>query len=406
MSNKRSTGRELGEPVAPTVALQHAVLAVRRAWAGGVPDFAEWGSANVDPEPLIINDLNGDRLFYDFNVRLDERTIGVVRASANKVVGSPVVSLQLGPHRWSVNDATLGASKVLKQREARADVNDISLVCYCYPKVAIRVEAASREAGPLSMLVDVADLKPVERFGADDEEGLSAYSFLDEVAVPEADQRRSRWEAAEGDLEASLEAAPTAVEQEGAKVDLADLKDKLAPKPYLEFIKFYSWKTVRYAPRCNAPEVFRLYAQQTNVYCAVATGQMILDFYKYHFDQPAIAAAMGTGPGGTSNTGQVNGYESLSNNGLDATYDNTAAWSEAKAEIDANRPLKSGIPGHARACAGWKRQNITLIGQPPKRWLKIYDPWPWNADICNGGAVYWEAWDSVTHTNFIYVRHS
>ena len=210
MSNKRSTGRELGEPVAPTVALQHAVLAVRRAWASGVPDFAEWGSANVDPEPLIINDLNGDRLFYDFNVRLDERTIGVVRASANKVVGSPVVSLQLGPHRWSVNDATLGAAKVLKQREARADVNDISLVCYCYPKVAIRVEAASREAGPLSMLVDVADLKPVERFGADDEEGLSAYSFLDEVAVPEADQRRSRWEAAEGELEASLEAAPTA----------------------------------------------------------------------------------------------------------------------------------------------------------------------------------------------------
>ena len=82
MSNKRSNRGELGEPVAPTVALQHAVLAVRRAWAGGVPDFAEWGSANVDPEPLIINDLNGERLFYDFNVSLDSRAIGVVRAAA------------------------------------------------------------------------------------------------------------------------------------------------------------------------------------------------------------------------------------------------------------------------------------------------------------------------------------
>jgi hypothetical protein len=371
-----------------------------------VPDFSEWGSSDVDSEPLIINDLNGDPLFYDFNVRLDEQTIGVVRASANTAVGSPIVSLQLGPHRWSINNAIREAAKVVKQREARADVNNTSLVCYCYPKIAIRVEATSHEKGLSSTLVDVGDFKPVERFGADEEEGLSSYSFLEEVAIPEADLRLRRWEATEGELEASLEAAPTAIEPHGAKVDLADLKHKLALKPYVDYIKFYSWKTVRYAPRCNAPEVFRLYAQQTNVYCAVATGQMILDFYKYHFDQLAIPTAMGTGAGGTSNTGQVNGYESLSNNGLDATYDNTATWSEAKAEIDANRPLKSGISGHARACAGWKRQNITLIGQSPKRWLKIYDPWPWNADICNGGAVYWEDWDSINHTNFIYVRHS
>lgn len=402
----KKTNSELSDPIAPKEALKHTVLAVRRAWASGVPDFTEWGSANVDPDPLIINDLNGDRLFYDFNVNLDKRTIGVVRASANKVVGSPIVSLQLGPHRWSVSDVSREAAKVVKKREAITDINDTSLVCYCYPKIAIKVDAISSEAGPLSTLVDVADLKPVKCFGADEEEGFSSYSFIDEVAIPEADIRFRKWEAAESELEASLKSVPSADELEGAKVDLVDLKHKIALKPYIDYIPFFSWKTIKYAPRCNASEVFRLYAQQTNVYCAVATGQMILDFYKYHFDQNAIATAMGTGTGGTSNTGQVNGYESLSNNGLDAIYDNTATWSEAKSEIDANRPLKSGIPGHARACAGWKRQNITLIGQPPKRWLKIYDPWPWNADICKGGAVYWEDWDSVYHTNFIYVRHS
>ena len=133
---------------------------------------------------------------------------------------------------------------------------------------------------------------------------------------------------------------------------------------------------------------------------------MILDFYRYHFTQDQIAAAMGTGAGGTTNPGQVNGYHSLSNNGVVATYDTSADWAEAKAEIDANRPVKSGIPGHARACAGWMRQNIFLVGQSPRRWLKIYDPWPWNADICQGGAVVWEDWESVTHTNFIYVRHA
>jgi hypothetical protein len=133
---------------------------------------------------------------------------------------------------------------------------------------------------------------------------------------------------------------------------------------------------------------------------------MILDFYKYHFDQTDIAAAMSTGAGGTTNPNQVTGYESLSNNGLDATYDSTASWSEAKAEIDANRPVKSGIPGHARAVAGWKRQNFFLVGASPKQWIKVFDPWPWNTDICDGGAIYWEDWDAVTHTNWIYVRHS
>ena len=407
MANSRSTMRQ-GETVDPKVAMQHAVLAVRRAWYSGVPDFAEWGSSDVESEPLVIHDLNGERLFYDFNVRLGKRTIGVVRASANTMVGSPVVSLQLGPHQWSNDDATREATAAVKRRDAHTDVNNTSLVCYCYPKIAVRVESTNREAGPSSILIDVADLKPVERFGSDGPEGISSYSFLEEVAGSEADIRLRRWEAAEEEREASIEAVSTAVEAKGAKIDLALMSEKLffPVKPHLDYIKLFSWKTLRYAPRCDVQEVFQLYAQKTDVYCAVATGQMILDFYKYHFSQDEIAAAMGTGTSGTSNPGQVKGYETLSNNGLNATYDNTATWSEAKAEIDANRPLKSGIPRHARACAGWKRQNFTLLGQQPKRWLKIYDPWPPSENICKGGKIYWEDWDSIKHTNFIYVRHT
>lgn len=52
-----------------------------------------------------------------------------------------------------------------------------------------------------------------------------------------------------------------------------------------------------------------------------------------------------------------------------------------------------------------QRQNIFLVGQAPRRWLKIYDPSPWNEDICQGGKIVWEDWETVTHTNFIYVRH-
>jgi len=33
------------------------------------------------------------------------------------------------------------------------------------------------------------------------------------------------------------------------------------------------------------------------------------------------------------------------------------------------------------------RQNYFIIGQQPRRWLRIYDPWPWNAEICQGGGI-------------------
>ena len=111
-------------------------------------------------------------------------------------------------------------------------------------------------------------------------------------------------------------------------------------------------QTVRFGPRCSPHECMELYAQQTDVFCAVATGQMILDFYKWHFSQDQIAATMGTDSGGTGQSGQIAGYEGRSNGCLDATLDETAAWSEAVAEIDANRPFKSGIPGHRALRSG------------------------------------------------------
>jgi hypothetical protein len=174
---------------------------------------------------------------------------------------------------------------------------------------------------------------------------------------------------------------------------------------YAVAVALFQQKLLPYSPRCGAEENFRLYAQQTNVYCAVATGQMILDWHRWYYTQDQIAAAMNTGAGGTNNDDQVSGYESLTNFSFNATYDASAQWSEAKAEIDAGRPLKSGVPGHARACNGWRRGWSFGFGGFEYA-LHIYDPWPWNADICDGGAVYWEDWDAITHTNWIYVRHA
>jgi hypothetical protein len=399
--------REPRSAVTKDLAMDHSLLTVRRAWAGQVRDFEGWGGVQLDPKPLELHDLNGQLLFYDFAVMDANRMVGSVKASASRIIGSPVVTVEFGPRGWDAGAATKEAQKKAKEQFPRAKIKKTEVVCYCYPKVGVRVDVQLADGKAASAIYDASDYSVVGRFGADETEGSIGYSFYQEIAEPEAEVRERRWNLAERELEAARSATPRVLERAIRTRDLADVRATLLPmQPVATYaLATYSQKVIPYSPRCSTHECFALYAQQTSVYCAVATGQMILDFYRWYYTQDQIAAAMGTGAGGTSNTGQVTGYETLSKKCLDATYDSTANWTEAKAEIDQGRPLKSGIAGHARACAGWKKQNIFLVGQTPKKWLKIYDPWPWNANICSGGKIYWEDWDAVTHTNFIYVRH-
>jgi hypothetical protein len=334
-----------------------------------------------------------------------KKLAGSVKASASKTIGSPVVAMELGPRGWDPGKASQKAMQEVKRHFPKAKITEMGLVCYCYPKIGVQFDVEDPQQGFRSVIFDVSDLSMVTRFGSDELEGFSSYSFYQEVAEPQALERERRWELADKELEAARSATPRIFERAFSAPELEGILPMLTPPTIGPVFPFYSEKTLKYSPRCTTHDCFALYAQQTSVYCAVATGQMILDFHRYNYTQDQIAAAMGTGAGGTSNPGQVDGYKQLSNFCLDATLDTTADWSEAKAEIDANRPLKSGIPGHARDCTGWKRQNIFIIGQAPKRWLRIHDLWPWNADICAGGAIVWEDWDAINHTNFIYVRH-
>ena len=382
-------------------ALDHARWTIRRAWVGEVRDFQGWGGLELDPDPLVINDLNGEPLLYEFSVMDGKNAVGTVKASANKLTATPVLSTEMRPRTWDPQKAVREARARAKKQFPRAESLQTELVCYSYPKIGVRVSGKGGQAG---VIYDAGSYEQVTRFGSDELEGRTAWSYLDEIGGRDPEGRVRRWDLADQELEIARAKVQQIFAKGLREVDRARLYTRLIANARIA-VALYTSRVLKFGPRCTSHDCFELYAQQTDVFCAVATGQMILDFYKYHFTQNEIATAMNTGAGGTTNPDQVTGYETLSGNCLDATFDGTADWAEARAEIDANRPLKSGIPGHARACAGWKRQNIYLIGQPPRRWLRIYDPWPWNANICAGGQIVWEDWDAVDHTNFIYVRH-
>lgn len=399
--------KEPRSPVNQEKVKEHIKFTVMKNWVGHVYGFADWLNTQVEEKPLVIHDLNGQVLFYEYQIKSKNQVVGVVKGSASKSLGSPVPQIQLGPRRWDPDAAVINARGRVKKLYPNADISGTEFVCYSYPKIGVKVDLIDKTGGIQSFIFDVASTNLVERFGSDELEGFTSRSIYDEITEQDVTKREARWNAMDKELQEVKIKIPRIFEQgvnpdERKPIEEVYIKQSIYPAIS---ISLFSQKIIQYCPHCSTHDCKALHSQQTDVYCAVATGQMILDFYRYYYSQAEIATAMGTGSGGTGQSGQIAGYQSLSRQCLEATLDETASWSEAKAEIDANRPLKSGIPGHARACFGWKRQNIYLIGTAPARWLYILDPWPWNSNICQGGAVYWEDWTAKDHTNFIYVRH-
>lgn len=397
-------------PVKAEEAIRAGVARLRTEFVTGGSDLAPLVAARPGREHVVL-DLDGRPLFYDVELVEGEGPVGALRVAASETVGSALVSVEEGPRRWDPDAALEGATKAAGKLHPKARVMGAELVCYCYPKIGVRI-TLEREGGERqALLLDASDLLPVNRFGVGEPEGLMAYSYYAEVVDPTLESRERRYAREQEQQEALRKIAPELFEQEFRFTDqtLKRIRDTVyRASPYtIDQLVFglTQQRVLPYGPRCGAGEDLHLYAQQTNVFCAVATGQMILDWHRWNYTQDEIAAAMSTGPGGTTNPNQVAGYEALTNNSFVATYDTSAQWSEAKAEIDGGRPLKSGIPGHARACNGYRR-TFNFFAFAFDRAIRVYDPWPWNADICNGGAVYWEDWEAVTHTNWIYVRHA
>jgi hypothetical protein len=389
-------------------AREYVQLSIAKDWIGMSYGSEGWTGAKLDKTPLDIYDLNGQLLFYEYSILKGNSIVGLVKASASKILGSPVIQTQTGERTWDPQNAIKRAKGNVRKNYPNARITNAQLVCFSYPKIGVRVFIEDPKTGVESLIYDVASLSLVDRFGSDELEGFTSWSFYNDIADPESDRREKRWDLAENELEVARAEVPDLFREGFATIDRnKNLKAILKVSPeVISSIPFISQRIIQYCPHCSTHNCNSLHSQQTDVYCAVATGQMILDFYRYYYNQNDIAISMGTTSGGTGVYEQATGIRSLSKNCLEASIDTTAAWSEAKTQIDLNRPLKSGIPGHARACFGWKRQNIFVVGRiRPRRWLYILDPWPWNADLCQGGAVYWEDWDAVNHTNFMYVNH-
>lgn len=97
-------------------AAQLAVGRLRRHWVEGNDELTRLAQAELDPDPLVIHDLAGPALFYDFTLTAEDETVGIVRAAATTAIGTPLVATHLGARGWDLDDATRAAEEAVRSR--------------------------------------------------------------------------------------------------------------------------------------------------------------------------------------------------------------------------------------------------------------------------------------------------
>ena len=379
---------------------QNVSVASAQGALARLPGLEAWQRGSIRRKPLEIYDINGKLLFLDYAIVRGTESVGTVRAAASKVLGTPVVALEAGPRTWDYGTAVEKLTPGVTSAHPRWKLLDTKLVCYSYPKLGVMFSMSDDNGKPQRLIFDVASLNPVpEAPAAGLAEGSFAWSFYDAISDAQRERKLALYEKVD-DIRRQLPPDKQLIlKQQVSIAKLADVVVVLAfvsVTKQLQFCSHYAYNEAR------SHHCFILHAQQKDDYCAVATCQMILCYYRYYYTQDQIAPKLGYSAGGGCPSDQSAGYEALTCNHIDATFDSTPTWEEARNQINALHPMKSGISWHARACAGYS--YTTVAGVISQKKLYIYDPWPWNADYKAGGAVYWESWDAVTHTNYVFTK--
>ena len=319
-----------------------------------------------------IYDINGIVLYHRVPITHGRESIGYADVGVHEVFGEPLLAVSTGIN-WD-------EKAILKEAEAAARKGRRSLkfdvarfVAYSFPKIAIQFLWDSQEVLMLEWKTwaEVPPLSPERK--PMEPSNFERWSLIDELPMEvkrantrSFQKRISSWE------------TPTL-----SRIDATAITKKVFELPDI-VLKLVDTREIHYSPRpVDHHPCYELRGQQTNVWCVAASVEMLLNFYRYQYDQPRLAQEMGLGTCVHANGlpyGQeskvVTTIEKLSSATLDATAISNPGWSTFQDEIRANRPLISFIPGHSRTVAGYTRILIKLPWQLPFKGLLVYDPWP------------------------------
>jgi len=343
-----------------------------------------------------VYDINGTLLFYRMPLARARTPLGYADIAVNEAMGEPLLAVTMGA-AWEESAILEEAKAAARKAQRSLKYDSVRFVAYSFPKIALQFLLDGREVLMLEWRT-WAEVPPLPAEGkAMKRYGFERWSLIDEMApevkrarVSSFKKRQALWEAP-----ALSRIEPTVIKTGALKISKIVLK--LAES--LE---------IHYSPRSEDHfPCYELRGQQTGVWCVAASVEMLMNFYRYQYNQPRLAQEMDLGtcdhPNGLPYGDEdkvVDTIENLSSKTLDATAIADPTWSTYPTEIKANRPLISFIPGHSRTVAGYTWTIIHLPGVLPFKGLLVYDPWP-PTDCAHpeaGGVITkWENFNTQTY---------
>lgn len=362
-------------PLSPDQIQRIAAFELNALMAAGMLDAA-YEKVSIAKRGTPVYDLTGEALFYRLPLSRGKITPGYADIACHEALGEPLIGITMdrGWNEKEILAEAVKAGKVKKYDTAR-------FVAFSFPKIALQFLLDGKEVTMLELYTwaevpqaSGKDRKPMEPTS------FERWSLLEEMPKSllrsrekSFRERLSIWEA-----------------KEFRQFDTSVISRDFFPER-IAVLRRTDTREIHYSKNNADHHVcYELRGQQTNVWCVGASCEMLLNFYRYDYDQVRLAQELGLGtlshPNGLpyANVGLVvTVLENLTSNALDATMHTNPAWTIFRNEIRANRPLISFIPGHSRTVAGYTESSIVFFGTSivSFRGLLVYDPWPPNAGV-------------------------
>jgi len=340
-------------------AFKHANTHMIDFIAADAPGFENWTGASIDPKPVELYDINGQKLFYQFSVYKAKKLIGTIDICADKTLGHSINDIAFDPKPYKAAEAKKKSKEIAKKNYPNGKIKSTIMVVYSYPSIGAMTVVKDKTTGDeYRIFVDAYTLEEVQDKPATETE-LGVWSMYEMKLKNGVEENLKEWEKSD-QLTKSIEQAAA---NKGVNINVAVTEENMNKLSTDAAI------TASTSKKLGVP----LRGQEKDIYCGEASIQMIslyygkptptqTSIYNYFFgprDQPS-----GLNPSEM--------IEWAKNKwGKTGSLDTSLTNSEVVTEIDKNRPFYSMTtnPNHYRVCQGYLIQNGYF-------YIYINDPMP------------------------------
>lgn len=143
-------------------AFEHANAHIIDFMSSDVPEFENWIGASIDPEPLELYDINGQKLFYEFSAYKNNTLVGKIYVGANKTLGPSVQVIETTTYLYNTTEALKKSIEVARNEYPDGEIKSTKMVEYSYPRIGAMTVVKDKTSGDEHRIfVDVYSLEVV-----------------------------------------------------------------------------------------------------------------------------------------------------------------------------------------------------------------------------------------------------